>query len=84
MNFEEIMDNVDAHNKNQMLAETIQTRFVPMFAEALARRGYIVDLHVEHLGISINIIVARGNQWLAEYAIMSDGSGPYWTPVYRQ
>lgn len=84
IDFEEMMRQVDGHHHNQMFIETLRTRFIPAFAEALARRGYMIDLHVEQLGSSINIILARGQQWVAEFAIVRDAQGPYWMPVYRQ
>lgn len=84
MDFEEMMRQVDNHHHNQAFIETLQTRFLPALAERLARSGHIVDIHVEQLGASINIILARGNQWVAEFAVIVDKTGPYWVPVYRQ
>lgn len=84
MNFEDIMAGVDSHHRGEMFIETLRTRFIPALANKLAQQGHVLEIHVEQLGISVNVILARGNQWVAEFAIILDNDGPYWIPVLRQ
>lgn len=83
MNYDDIMASVDAHHHNEMFIDTLRARFLPALAQRLSQDGHVLEIHVEQLGYSINVILARGNQWVAEFAIIMDNNGPYWIPVLR-
>lgn len=84
LNFDEIMQDVDMHHGNTAFIETLQQKFVPKLAERLAKQGHVLDIHVEQLGNTINIILASGQFWVAEFAITNNPNECYWVPVYRQ
>jgi len=63
----------------------IETKLIPKLIDRIKSSGFRGDFKasVEVVGESINVILLIGNQYVQEFAILSDNNGLYWTPVVR-
>lgn len=85
MNFDDAEAFIHSMHAQQSVMSDVQNRFLPAFRKALDDRDYKhIQISTEQLGQSFNIILHVGNTWMAEFAIMADGAGLYFMPVYRQ